>query len=177
MTEYLLQKGGWLRGPKPPVVIVSPRQRAILERFARSRTASVMLVERCRIILLTSDGAATMHAAAELGVDRQRVRRWRHRWVKSLAARLNAVEAEADDKVLAVAIEDALSDLARPGARPKFTEEQIARVRSIACREPSEFGLPHTRWTRALIAQVVATEGIVESVSVAEVGRWLKEGG
>jgi transposase len=166
-----------MRGPKPPTVVVSPRQRAILERFSRSRTASVTLVERCRIILLTADGMPTRHAAAEVGVDRQRVRRWRHRWVKSLADRLNAVESEADDKVLAVAIEDALADRARPGAPPKFTEEQIARVRAIACREPSEFGLPHTRWTRALIAQVAAQEGIVESVSVAEVGRWLKKGG
>lgn len=166
-----------MRGPKPPTVVVSPRQRAILERYARSRTASVALVERCRIILLTSDGAATLHAAAELGVDRQRVQRWRHRWVKSLSPRLNAVEAEADDKVLAVAIEDALADRPRPGATPKFSEEQIVRVRALACREPSEFGLPHTRWTRALIAQVAATEGIVESVSVAEVGRWLKKGG
>lgn len=166
-----------MRGPKALEVVVSPRQRAILERFARSRTASVTLVERCRIILLTSDGMATMHAAAELGVDRQRVRRWRHRWAKVLAARLSAVEGEADDKVLSIAIEDALADRPRPGARPKFTEEQIARVRAIACREPSEFGLPHTRWTRALIAQVASKEGIVESVSVAEVGRWLKKGG
>jgi len=165
-----------MRGPKPPAVVLSQRQRAVLERFARSRTAAVSLVERCRIILLTSEGMPTRHAAEVLGVDRQRVRRWRHRWVKSLAGRLDAVEAEADDKVLALAIEEALADRARSGAPPKFTEEQIARVRAIACREPSEFGLPHTRWTRALIAQVAATEGIVESVSVADVGRWLKRG-
>ena len=166
-----------MRGPKAPTVVVSPRQRAILERFVRSRTASVALVERCRIILLTSEGMANQHAAEELGVDRQRVRRWRHRWVKSLSARLNAVEAEAGDKVLSVAIEEGLADRARTGARPKFSEEQIARVRAIACREPSEFGLPHTVWTRALIAKVAASEDIVASVSVAEVGRWLKKGG
>ena len=165
-----------MRGPKPPDVVLSARQRSILERFVRSRSASVALVERCRIILLTGTGMPTRHAAAELGVDRQRVRRWRHRWAKDLAQRLQAVEAEADDKVLSIAIEDALADHARAGAPPKFSEEQIARVRAIACREPSEFGLPHTRWTRALIAQVAAQEGIVESVSVAEVGRWLKRG-
>jgi hypothetical protein len=112
-----------------------------------------------------------------LDVDRQRVRRWRHRWAKELSAKLTAVEAKADDKVLAAAIEEALADLPRPGGPPQFTEEQIARVRAIACQEPSEHGLPHTRWTRALIAQVAAQKGIVESVSVAEVGRWLKKGG
>ena len=166
-----------MRGPKAPVGVVSPRQRMILERFARSRAVPVTLVERCRIILLTSEGVATQHAATELGMDRQRVRRWRNRWAASLAERLTTVESEADDKVLAVAIEDALSDRPRSGAPATFTEEQIARVRAIACREPSEFGLPHTRWTRALIAQVASKEGIVESVSVAEVGRWLKKGG
>ena len=40
-----------MRGPKPPQVVVSPRQRVILERFARPRTASVARVERCRINL------------------------------------------------------------------------------------------------------------------------------
>ena len=164
-----------MRGPKPPEVIGSPRQRAILEGVVRSSTASVSLVERCRIVLLTSAGLPNRHAAAELGVDRQRVRRWRHRWAKVLAQRLAAVEAEADDKVLAVAIAASLEDRARPGVPPRFTEEQIARVRALACREPSDFGLPQPRWTRGLIAQVAVAEGILETVSVAEVGRWLRK--
>jgi putative transposase len=166
-----------MRGPKAPKLVVSDRQRAILERFTRATTAAVSLVERSRIVLLSASGMATLHVAAALDVDRQRVRRWRHRWAKELSAKLTAVEAKADDKVLAAAIEEALADLPRPGGPPQFTEEQIARVRAIACQEPSEHGLPHTRWTRALIAQVAAQKGIVESVSVAEVGRWLKKGG
>ena len=55
-----------MRGPRARVVSVSCELWTILERFARSKTASVTLVERCRIILLTSDGMATMHAASEL---------------------------------------------------------------------------------------------------------------
>ena len=47
----------------------------------------------------------------------------------------------------------------------------------MACREPSEFGLPHSQWTRGLLARIAQERGIVESVSVAEIGRWLKKGG
>jgi len=166
-----------MRGPRAPEVVVSPRQRAILERFTRAKTAAASLVERSRIILMTSAGLPTLGVAAELDVDRQRVRRWRHRWAAGLRAHLDAVEALSDDKVLAAAIEEALMDAPRSGAPPQFTDEQIARVRAIACQTPGEHGLPHTRWTRGLLAQVAVEKGIVSSVSVAEIGRWLKKGG
>ena len=43
-------------------------------------------------------------------------------------------------------------------------------------RRWSEFGRPQSHWTRALLVQETIQQGIVESVSVAEVGRWLKKG-
>ena len=129
------------------------------------------------MILLAADGMKTKDIAVELGVDRQRVRRWRNRWVRDLAARIDEVEAVGDDSVLGLAIEEALSDRKRSGAPSKFTPEQEERVRAMACREPSEFGLPHSEWTRRLLAEEAAHQGIVESVSIAEVGRWLKKGG
>ena len=87
------------------------------------------------------------------------------------------MEARAEEAVLAVAVEESLSDRHRSGAPPKFTAEQEERVRALACRDPSEFGLPHSHWTRRLLAEESARQGIVESVSIAEVGRWLKKGG
>ena len=158
-------------------VELSPREAAILGRLARSRKSAASLVERARLIRLSSDGMKTKDIAVELGVDRQRVRRWRNRWVRVLAERVREVELVADDAVLAVAIEEALSDRHRTGTPPKFTPEQEEQVRAMACREPSEFGLPHSEWTRRLLAEEAARQGIVESVSVAEVGRWLKKGG
>lgn len=159
-----------------PVLPVSSRQRALLERLVRARTASVSQVERGNIVLLSADGVAIIDAAATLGTDRQRVRRWRTRWSAELT-RLGEVEAVADDRVLFEAMLDVLDDGERSGHPPKFTAEQEDRVRALACRLPSEFGLPHSQWTRGLLAEVAAREGIVDSVSVAEVGRWLKKGG
>lgn len=158
-------------------VELSSRQAAILGRLSRSRKSASSLVERARLVLLAAEGMKTKDIAFELGVDEQRVRRWRNRWVRELAARVAEVESVASDSVLAVAIEEALSDRHRSGARPKFTPEQEEQVRAMACREPSEFGLPHSTWTRRLLAEEAARQGIVDSVSVAEVGRWLKKGG
>jgi hypothetical protein len=58
-----------MRGPKAPKLVVSDRQRAILERFTRATTAAVSLVERSRIVLLSASGMATLHVAAALDVD------------------------------------------------------------------------------------------------------------
>jgi hypothetical protein len=81
-----------MRGPKPPEVIVSDRQRAILERIARATTAPASLVERCRILLLVSSGMPTLTVATQMDVDRQRVRRWRRGWADELRPRLDGVE-------------------------------------------------------------------------------------
>jgi len=121
-----------MRGPKPPQVIVSDRQRAILEQYTRATTKAASLVERARIILLTASGMPTLRVADELGVDRQRVRRWRSRWASELRTQLDAVEAVAND---------------------------------------------NAQWTRGLLARIAVEKGIVSSVSVAEIGRWLKKGG
>lgn len=164
--------------PKPVAVtvVVSARQRKILTRLSRSRRSAAVLVERAGLILRASEGQTTLSIAKDLGVNRQRVRRWRDRWAEELGPHLDSVEEVADDVVLAVAVEEALSDRHRSGTPPKFTADQEERVRAMACRSPSEFGLPHSQWTRPLLARAAAEQGIVESVSVAEVGRWLKKG-
>lgn len=161
---------------KAAAIVVSARQRSILEGLVRARSVPVWQAERARIVLMSSDGTAIVTVASELKVDRQRVRRWRDRWSEGLP-RLVGVEAVAEDAVLLEAILEVLDDNERSGHPTKFTAEQEDRVRALACRRPSEFGLPHSRWTRGLLAEVAAREGIVDSVSVAEVGRWLKKGG
>jgi DNA-binding CsgD family transcriptional regulator len=119
-------------------VQVSARQSAILGRLSRSKKSAASLVDRARLILLAAAGKQTQEIASELGVNHQRVRRG------GLGRRIRRLlgwtrwKLVANDSVLAVAIEEALSD--RP---PKFTPEQ-EQVRALACREPSEFGLPHS---------------------------------
>ena len=73
-------------GTPSVTVTVTTRERQILEPLARAKAAPQRLVERCRIVLLSAEGRANEAQADELGIDRQRVRRWRHRWAKARPA-------------------------------------------------------------------------------------------
>ncbi|MBK8012908.1 MAG: helix-turn-helix domain-containing protein [Deltaproteobacteria bacterium] len=73
-------------GKRSVSVEVTPKQRAVLEPLTRAKVAPQRLVERCRIVLMSAEGRNNEEQADELGVDRQRVRRWRVRWVGASAA-------------------------------------------------------------------------------------------
>ncbi len=75
---------------KAALVTVSAQQRSVLERLVRARTVAQHVAERCRIVLGSADGLANIEQADELCVDRQRVRRWRVRWVGALVNHLPA---------------------------------------------------------------------------------------
>ena len=64
-------------------VVVTARQSRVLQAGARAKLSPQQLVERCRIVLLSADGRDNLDQADVLGVDRQRVRRWRYRWANA----------------------------------------------------------------------------------------------
>ena len=84
-------------GKRSVEVTVTPRQRVILKRVTRSKKAAQPLVERCRVVLLSATGMHNEAQGDELGVDRQRVRRWRHRWARAMTSLLTAEAAGATD--------------------------------------------------------------------------------
>jgi putative transposase len=153
-------------------VVLTRRQKSLLERIARSKLAAQQLVERCRIILLSAEGRTNISQAFELGIDRQRVRRWRHRWA-SAAESLLAAEAKASDKDFEAVIVGLLADDARSGAPPKFSPEQIAELIALACEPPSDSGLPVSHWTPSELASEAAKRGFVETISPRQVDRFL----
>ena len=73
-------------GNESVVTVVTPRQRKLLEGFTRTKKAAQQLVERCRVVVLSAAGRHNEAQASELGIDRQRVRRWRHRWARGMAS-------------------------------------------------------------------------------------------
>src|SRR5918993_1777088 len=96
------------RGPKLPPLVLTDEERATLERWARRRTSSQALAERCRIVLACAEGASNIEVARRLGISRPTVTKWRSRFV---ARRL-----------------EGLADEPRPGAPRKITDEQIEQV-------------------------------------------------
>ncbi|MCR4338851.1 MAG: helix-turn-helix domain-containing protein [Gemmatimonadaceae bacterium] len=154
-------------------VTVSAQQRSVLERLVRARTVAQHVVERCRIVLGSADGLPNIEQADELGVDRQRVRRWRVRWAKAEAA-LACAEAEGVSEAdLEAKILDVLSDEYRSGTPPKFTPEQVVAIVALACEPPVDSARPISHWTPPELALEAIKRGIVDSISPRQVDRFL----
>ena len=154
-------------------VHVTDRQRQVLEALVRAKSTPQELAERCRIVLMSADGMRNQHQADRLGVDRQRIRRWRGRWAARQDA-LVAVEVEdIEDKDYEKLIRGALADEERSGAPPKFSPEQVTEIIALACEPPGDSGLPVSHWTPAELAREAVKRRIVKSISPRQVDRFL----
>jgi transposase len=67
-------------------VILSPEERKQLEKNIRSRTTSVRLVERSKIVLLAAQDMPNYKIAEQLNIDVNKVGRWRNRFVENRLA-------------------------------------------------------------------------------------------
>ena len=146
-------------GKKAARITLTARQRAVLEPLARARMAPQRLVERCRIVLMSAEGRDNEDLAEELGIDRQRVRRWRSRWARGASALATAERDGATDKDLEKLILALLADDGRSGTPPKLTPEQIAGIIALACEPPADSGLPVSHW-RDLAGQARSARGV-----------------
>jgi transposase len=159
---------------KAAKVVVTEKQKKILEEIANSKTAAVQLVQRCQIILLAFGGALNIAIASAVGLHRAHVGVWRRRWQESADA-LVAVECRETTAKLRCFIGDVLSDAPRAGSPGTFSGEQVARILAVAC-EPTELsGRPIDDWTPRELADEVIKRRIVESISVSQVKRYLDE--
>lgn len=162
---------------KAAVVSVSERQRALLQRWKKNAAGtSARLVERCNIVLMSSEGLGNAEQGRRLGIDRQRVRRWRTRWAES-EEHLSAAEREGvSDKDLAQMLNAVLSDEYRSGTPSKFSAEQLTQIIAVACELPEESNRPVTHWTPRELTDEVIKRGIVDTISPRHIDRLLKGG-
>ena len=160
-------------GKRSVAITLTARQREILEGVSRTKKATQQLVERCRVVLLSAAGRYNDAQAVSLGVDRQLVRRWRHRWARGMEALGVAETAGATKADLEQRIVGLLTDGARRGAPAKFSAEQIAGLIALACEPPADSGLPVSHWTPTELAREAVLRGLVESISPRQVDRFL----
>ena len=129
--------------PKLEPLVLSAQERQVLEGWARRRKTSQALALRSRIVLASADGASVTAVAAELGVSRDTVRKWRGRFQVS---RL-----------------EGLSDEPRPGAPRKISDEQVELVitKTLEERGPGE----DTHWsTRSMAAATGISQSAVSRI-------------
>ncbi|MDR3107517.1 MAG: helix-turn-helix domain-containing protein [Bifidobacteriaceae bacterium] len=140
--------------PFPALISLFAGERAALGA-SRRPTAQNRMRLRAEVVLAAARGDPDVKIAAGLGISRETARKWRDRYAfKRLVG---------------------LEDLPRPGRPRRFTPSQVAEVKAIACSEPEDKDVPLARWSVREIGRQAVAEGIVESVSPAQVGRWIAE--
>ena len=122
---------------KAAKVIVTEKQQSILQTFAKSRSVSVSLAQRSKIILLAFDGHNNEQIEALVGLQHDAVGRWRKRW-RDNWERLIDIECSEEQHALETEITTLLSDRKRSGRRPRITAEQQAAIFKTACEDPKK---------------------------------------
>jgi transposase len=125
----------------PAVLELSEAERAELEGWSRRRKTAQALAMRARVVLRAAEGRSNTAIAAELGVAKHTVGKWRERF-----ARLRA---------------DGLLDEPRPGAPRRIGDEQVA---ALVDRTLSAVPDGATHWSLRSMARA-------SGLSVSTVGR------
>lgn len=103
---------GQVRRGRPTVEIeLSREERETLQRWARRHTSSQALALRCRIVLACAEDRTNNEVAAQLGVNKVTVSKWRRRFAAERlegladAPRPGAARTIGDDVVEAIVVE------------------------------------------------------------------------
>jgi transposase len=117
-------------------VVVSPSDRLRLEAVVGDRNTRQKHVWRCRIVLLTADGAGTSTIMRVAGVSKTAVWRWQERFMasgvdgllrdKTRPSRIAPLGAEAIELVVALTLTDP------PGETTHWTAAMMAKARGIS---------------------------------------------
>jgi len=154
-----------MRGPKPPVVEVSPEVRHELEALLRRRSLPQQLALRARIVLAAADDQNNSQIARSLNLETDTVRLWRNRWLSFAFIPLSDLS-----------LDERLSDVPRSGRPIQITAEQRCQIVALACEAPKDAGRPISQWTGREIADEVIKRGILPTISARHASRLLKKG-
>ena len=148
-------------------------QKQILAEISRSTKKPHAEVMRAKIILLRCEGESGRRIAEKVGCNRNTVTKWCKRW-QGKQRRLAEGEKETEKKAYKEMVRLTLVDEERGGRPSKFTAEQLCEIMAVACQPPEELDYPTTHWTPKELAIEVVKQGVVESISVRHIGRFLK---
>jgi transposase len=109
--------------------------REVLERRARSKTASQRDVTRARIVLMAAEGRPSSAIADAVGIDEHYVGRWRKRY-----------ESEGID---------GLKDAPRPGRPLVYGHDDRLKIIKTICETPPQ---PASRWTMDAVSKALADD-------------------
>lgn len=158
---------------KASKVTITEKQQVILEELGRSRSVSKAIIQRAMIVLLAFQGLLNEEIAPQVGINRQQVGVWRQRWHDAWDAL--CVWECSEPRRLREAILEIFKDAPGRGSPGKFTAEQAAQIVAVACESPKLSDRPITKWTHRELRDEVIKRKIVPSISVAQIGRYLRQ--
>lgn len=141
--------------PSPVRLRASRSVRKKLREFSKRRSAPERVVRRARILLLCLEGLGPTEVGRRVGASRGQVQHLRDRFRKEGLG--------------------SLEDRERSGRPPRILKAERAKVVSLACRAPSQFGRQQTLWTLDALAECATETGRVGSISRSTVHRILQE--
>jgi len=162
-------------GLKPKAIVLTDRQRALLEQILRREKSTQQQMRRTHVILAAAEHSTNRHIAKQLHLTLKTVRLWRRRWLQVSPA-MHTAEKNGDYKQVEQLIFDALTDEARSGRPAEFTPEQICQIVAMACEKPEDSDRPISHWTTRELADEAIKRGIVTDISPRSAGRFFKRG-
>lgn len=149
-------------GRRLQVRAVTEEERLAVKRLAHARTAPARAVERARVVQAALEGAPVEEIAVRLGLARNTVYLWLHRF---------------EQRGLA-----GLEDAPREGRPPTYSREQVSEIVATALTDPQVLDLPFQSWTLdRLVAYLREQKGIgmqrsrLNEVLLTEGLRWRKQ--
>src|SRR6516164_9568743 len=116
-------------------IIVSDPDRTTLERWSRGRSTQARLVTRARIVLAAAQGKENKDIAAELGISRGAVARWR-------------------DRFAAAGVAGIKQDARRGGRPPKERQDLVRRIIEMTTQQTPANA---THWSTRTLAKALGT--------------------
>lgn len=135
----------------------TPHERRTLERWAHSNAVPARLYKRARILLWSVEGLSSLEIAGRLELDDRQVRQW--------IKRFNEQGLEG------------LDDRPRPGQPRRFTDAHRLELIALVSTKPRDHGHVASTWTVELLRQTLIEKGVVESISVGTIHKWLQASG
>ena len=127
-------------------IVLTNEEKNRLQWFIESNAVSVKLGQRAEIILLADQGLSNVEIAQKLNITRQKVARWRVRFVE-------------------LGIDGIEKDASRPGRKEKLDEKVIEKILEITLKHQPVEG---KYWTQKSVAEIC-------DISSSSVGRiWKK---
>jgi putative transposase len=161
-----------------PKIELSKKVEELLLKISRQGTSQVREVERACLILMFSANMSNLKVKEISGLSVSKARRWRARWI-SFEESFKKIESDVSNKYLMRDLEqkirDCLSDAAREGSPAKFTAEAYCQILGVSLEDPKQSGRPISHWTLDELKMEIELRGIVEKMSRAQLGNFLKQ--